>query len=411
MISRLHIKNYKCLDNEDLEFRPLTVLTGTNSSGKSSVLQAVLLLARNCNPKNRERMYDLISEYQEFACQASLTLNNMEYNYRTASDFNSEADILRWEDSLYFLTANRIGPEKIAKMSSEYKVGDSGEFLFRTFARLGCMELDYINADDFSKWGLNIEDYPKTDKNITDNEYIDIDDKVNKMHILLLNLSKDMKILMDRDAINNNRSPEDEMSDTLDTLKSHLRFLYEKKQKSVFSLSSLVNIWMKYITEVGFSIDSIQLETGYAQVYFTHDGTDMISPYNLGSGMSYLAKVLILCFLAKPGDVVMIENPEIHLHPRAQSRLGELFAFMAGKGIQLVIETHCEHLLSSLRYQVYKNRLQPDDVILYYKADDKTPFEQLRINKNGRYMNREGKQCGFPKGFFDVSVRQLMEIG
>lgn len=231
MISRLHIKNYKCLDNEDLEFRPLTVLTGTNSSGKSSVLQAVLLLARNCNPKNRERMYDLISEYQEFACQASLTLNNMEYNYRTASDSNSEADILRWEDSLYFLTANRIGPEKIAKMSSEYKVGDSGEFLFRTFARLGCMELDYINADDFSKWGLNIEDYPKTDKNITDNEYIDIDDKVNKMHILLLNLSKDMKILIDRDAINNNRSPEDEMSDTLDTLKSHLRFLYEKKTK------------------------------------------------------------------------------------------------------------------------------------------------------------------------------------
>ena len=84
---------------------------------------------------------------------------------------------------------------------------------------------------------------------------------------------------------------------------------------------------------------------------------------------------------------------------------------MAGKGIQLVIETHCEHLLSSLRYQVYKDRLRSDDVILYYKADDKTPFEQLRINKNGRYMNREGKQCGFPKGFFDVSVCQLMEIG
>lgn len=127
--------------------------------------------------------------------------------------------------------------------------------------------------------------------------------------------------------------------------------------------------------------------------------------------MSYLAKVLILCFLAKPGDVVMIENPEIHLHPRAQSRLGEFFAFMAGKGIQLVIETHCEHLLSSLRYQVYKDRLRSDDVILYYKTDAQTPFDQLRINEKGRYMNREGKQCGFPTGFFDVSVDQLLEIG
>ena len=60
MISRLHIKNYKCLHDEDMKFRPLTVLTGTNSSGKSSVLQTVLLLARNCNPQNRDRMYELI---------------------------------------------------------------------------------------------------------------------------------------------------------------------------------------------------------------------------------------------------------------------------------------------------------------------------------------------------------------
>lgn len=396
MISRLHIKSYKCLHDEDMEFRPLTVLTGTNSSGKSSVLQAVLLLARNCNSKNRDRMYDLISEYQELFCDASLTLEGTEYRYSTDSDSNSDADILRWEDSLYFLTANRIGPEKIVKMSKEYKVGENGEFLFGTFARVSYSEWKYMAEGDAQKWRLDTKSVLRRVVFSTEGNN-ELDNELVREHLDV----EDVCRIMGGGAKNI-------------LLKVSLKELKEKgieKKDSICSVYTLVNLWLLYVTETNIYIDSKYLDASSARIYFTHNGFDAISPFNLGSGMSYLAKVLILCFLAKPGDVVMIENPEIHLHPRAQSRLGEFFAFMAGKGIQLVIETHCEHLLSSLRYQVYKDRLRSDDVILYYKADDKTPFEQLRISKNGRYMNREGKQCGFPKGFFDVSVDQLMEIG
>lgn len=364
MISRLHIKKYKCLKDEDMEFRPLTVLTGTNSSGKSSVLQAVLLLARNCNPKNRDRMYELISEYQELACDASLTLDGTEYRYSTDSDKNSDADILRWEDSLYFLTANRVGPESVAKMSKEYKVGNNGEFLLGTF---------FLNM----------------------NNHMPIFKSQEDVELFIKEYGKYFQI----QSINNPTSEE-------------FKFFIFSRNKGSFT--NCMALWLSYIsgTSLILAASSLPHILDKTSVFFIRSGIPAsLSPSNLGSGMSYLAKVLILCFLAKPGDVVMIENPEIHLHPRAQSRLGEFFAFMAGKGIQLVIETHCEHLLSSLRYQVYKDRLRSDDVILYYKADDKTPFEQLRISKNGRYMNREGKQCGFPKGFFDVSVRQLMEIG
>lgn len=406
MISRLHIKNYKCLHNEDLEFRPLTVLTGTNSSGKSSVLQAILLLARNLNSKNRERMYDLVSKYQELLCNVKLIFKDKELLYRSHGSKNRNTDLLTIEDTLYFLTANRIGPEDIFKLLEEYKVGDNGEYLFKTFARIGHAEWEYIGKDEFEQWHLDKEDLMNSKKYVEsyegdvygDNEYMNMFKIYNSMK----------KIVENENSSQKESFPAMEL---FNHLKKNVQDLYAQKHRSIFSINALVNLWMMRITGVNIKIDTLLQETGYGQIYFTHDGTDMISPFNLGSGMSYLAKVLILCFLAKPGDVVMIENPEIHLHPRAQSRLGEFFAFMAGKGIQLVIETHCEHLLSSLRYQVYKNRLQPDDVILYYKADDKTPFEQLCINKNGRYMNREGKQCGFPKGFFDVSVRQLMEIG
>lgn len=411
MISRLHIQNYKCLKNEDMEFRPLTVLTGTNSSGKSSVLQAILLLARNLNPKNRERMYDLVSKYQELPCNVKLIFKDKECHYRSHSNKNRNADLLKIEDSLYFLTANRIGPEDIFKLLEEYKVGDNGEYLFKTFARIGHTEWKYIEKDEFEQWNLDkaelmnskkyIESYEEdVDNDENDNDYMNMFEIYNNMKKIVEdgnNLPKEKKYFP--------------LAELYNHLKKNVQYLYAQKRKSIFSINALVNLWMMRITGVNIKIDTLLQETGYGQIYFTHDGTDMISPFNLGAGMSYLAKVLILCFLAKPGDVVMIENPEIHLHPRAQSRLGEFFAFMASKGIQLIIETHCEHLLSSLRYQVYTERLRPDDVILYYKADDKTPFEPLRINKNGRYTDTEDNQRNFPTGFFDVSVRQLLEIG
>lgn len=408
MISRLHIQNYKCLKNEDMEFRPLTVLTGTNSSGKSSVLQAVLLLARNLNPKNRERMYDLVSKYQELPCSVKLTFKDKEFHYRSRSSKNRNADLLKIEETLYFLTANRIGPEDIFKLLEEYKVGDNGEYLFKTFARIGHTKWKYMEQDEFKQWSLDKEDLMNSKKYVesyeedvdSDNDYMNMVKFYNGMKKLFDNGNNSQKEKEDFPAI-----------ELFNQLKKNVQYLYAQKRRSIFSINALVNLWMMRITGVNIKIDTLLQETGYGQIYFTHDGTDMISPFNLGSGMSYLAKVLILCFLAKPGDVVMIENPEIHLHPRAQSRLGEFFAFMASKGIQLIIETHCEHLLSSLRYQVYTERLRPDDVILYYKADDITPFEPLRINKSGRYTDTEGNQRNFPTGFFDVSVRQLLEIG
>ena len=136
-----------------------------------------------------------------------------------------------------------------------------------------------------------------------------------------------------------------------------------------------------------------------------------VSPLNTGAGNSYLLKLLIMCLAAQPGHLLLIENPEIHLHPGAQSRLGEFFAFLASRGVQLVVETHCEHLINRVRYEVYHKRLKADDALVYYKQSSEEGFMQLGFLPTGHFCNSEGEPMNFPTGFFDSTLGELLEMG
>ena len=100
----------------------------------------------------------------------------------------------------------------------------------------------------------------------------------------------------------------------------------------------------------------------------------------------------------------MIENPEIHLHPAAQSRLGEFFAFIANAGIQLIIETHCDHLINKLQYLVFKKKFDSENTIIYYKKGIVDTFERIQLNRYGRF------EPEFPDGFFDATLADLIEM-
>lgn len=117
------------------------------------------------------------------------------------------------------------------------------------------------------------------------------------------------------------------------------------------TLSSHVNYWLSYILNLPISVDTEKVKDTYVKTIYTSDGLPNLSPRHLGVGVSYLAKVLVLCLRANWGDLIMIENPEIHLHPGAQARLGEFLAYVASAGIQLIIETHSEHLINKIQYQ------------------------------------------------------------
>lgn len=171
-----------------------------------------------------------------------------------------------------------------------------------------------------------------------------------------------------------------------------------------YTLSAQVNYWLSYILNMPFEVQTQKVTHNQVLLQYKTNGLDKMNPQFLGTGVSYLAKILIMCLRAHEKDVLMIENPEIHLHPAAQSKLGEFFTFIANAGIQLIIETHCEHLLDKIQYRIHKQRFDPLKGVLYYKDHIEQPFTKIEYLPTGQYATE------FPEGFFDATMSELMEM-
>jgi len=121
-------------------------------------------------------------------------------------------------------------------------------------------------------------------------------------------------------------------------------------------------------------------------------------PQNVGFGVTYALPLVIAILTAHEGDVVLLENPEAHLHPRAQARLGRLCAKAAAAGVQVVVETHSDHVLNGARVAVHAGIISPDDVsILFFNgpmADEDALVTHIRTDRAGRLDQ-------WPHGFFD----------
>lgn len=125
---------------------------------------------------------------------------------------------------------------------------------------------------------------------------------------------------------------------------------------------------------------------------------------NMGFGYSYILSIIITIILAKKGSVIFIENPEAHLHPKAQANLMEMICEYATSGIQFMIETHSEHIVNSARlFGLQTDKPITNDNISIHFFDEHFNVYEIKIEKNGLIRN-------WPAGFFDLEKQQLMEI-
>lgn len=121
---------------------------------------------------------------------------------------------------------------------------------------------------------------------------------------------------------------------------------------------------------------------------------------NVGFGLTYTLPVIVALLAAGKGSLIMIENPEAHLHPKGQVCIGELMAIAASSGVQVVVESHSDHILNGIRLAVYNQKIAPDKVMLHY-------FERKEINQGKTSVvtptiDQNGRIDRWPDGFFDV---------
>lgn len=345
MLTRISITGYKCLDRCEPALAPLTLLVGPNASGKSTVLQAMLLSFSAFKQQRQPYLKEVVKPYAQFEEVYCRYSNAKEIRIDIDADAGrctfilnrSEAKKTRtpkmvlpaYEESLFYLSAGRSGPEEISELNQEMRIGQHGQYA------VGFLE-------------------QRKDKPV---------------HADLIR-------------------PEAHAN----TLKAQLAW------------------WLSYIIGVETEARTEKITAASVKTTFHTEGIESISPFNTGAGNSFLLKLLVMCLTAQPGDLLLIENPEIHLHPGAQSRLGGLFAYIASRGVQILAETHCEHLINRIRYETYKEQISPADVIIHYKPGVRDPFETLFINERGHFCDNDRKEKPFPTGFFDSTLAELLEI-
>ena len=137
------------------------------------------------------------------------------------------------------------------------------------------------------------------------------------------------------------------------------------------------------------------------------------SALQVGFGFSYSLPIILAPLIAKPGDLIIIENPEAHLHPSAQSKIGKLLALAAQNGVQVIIETHSDHVLNGIRVMI-----KGDPV--FGKVDSeifKAHFFYFEKQEDGERQLKKtisaqpnGKLTGWPAGFFDEWEANLQQL-
>ena len=161
------------------------------------------------------------------------------------------------------------------------------------------------------------------------------------------------------------------------------------------TLLDQVNYWLNDIIGTTLYISDLK-KTNYLQVKYNNNPANAVSealycrPVNVGSGISYLISIIILCLGAESDSVIIIENPEIHLHPKAQSKLCEFLYFVSQSGRQLFIETHSDHIFNGLRVGVANGSMKQEDISVNFFAMN----EQYETQCNPIIFKEYGKIVG-----------------
>ena len=133
----------------------------------------------------------------------------------------------------------------------------------------------------------------------------------------------------------------------------------------------------------------------------TSKDVDFHRPMHTGFGVTQVLPIVVAALSARRNDLLLIENPEVHLHPAGQALMGEFLAEVAVAGVQVILETHSDHVLNGVRRAVKSGTLSPDDVALNFFRPRQEAEQEGIAQVQTPLIDGDGNIDDWPEGFFD----------
>jgi predicted ATPase len=371
MLKSIHLKNWKSFVDEEIPLGALTLLSGQNGAGKSSVIQALLMLRQSYQQKSLSS--------SSLSLQGELvrlgTVEDIRYEYAEEDEgeigLTWEGGAASWRFAIPTFPREKLESRYLELDAFPQEADISGLSLF---SPASCQ---FLHAE---RVGPRVA-YAFSDLLVSTQRNLGTQGELTAH---FLSLFGDEKVLQEK-------------------------ILHPKEARK--ELKFQVEAWMDEVcpgTRLNFelhpSLDQIQLRYTFSVQGGTE--TKKYRATHVGFGITYTLPVLVALLSAKPKDLILLENPEAHLHPRGQRHLGRLIAKAASCGIQIIVESHSDHILNGIRLEVAEGGLPPSDVALHF-------FE--RISEDGEIatwiespvIDHMGRIEPWPKGFFDEITEGL----
>ncbi len=148
-----------------------------------------------------------------------------------------------------------------------------------------------------------------------------------------------------------------------------------------------------------------------AELRFRSPGGSSVRPTNMGFGITYALPIILAGLIAQTGGLLLVENPEAHLHPAGQSRIGTFLAWLAGRGVQTVIETHSDHVINGIRRGIaeYGYLAHGSAVVHWFGSIASEDVTDPTIHTLA--IGEFGTVSEWPKGFFDQYQLDVASLG
>lgn len=186
-----------------------------------------------------------------------------------------------------------------------------------------------------------------------------------------------------------------------DRLNIEKDFIYDMESKLTFG--GQVDYWLNRI--MGYRVKAREIEkTEFIQVLYSNEEVAFeMRPKNVGTGVTYITEIVVAALACSTGDLLIIENPEIHLHPSGQAELVKFLAFLAQFGVQVIIETHSDHIYNGIRKSVRLDEIDCENISIYFFAcNEKGCSVPVNIP-----IDSEGKALAYSEGLFDQINKDL----